>query len=535
MRKIGEMSRMSGLLEAARRNRLSRRQFMEGALAMGLAIPVASAIWSTDVAAATPKKGGTFRVGISDANTTDSLDPGTTVGIYMIQLNHASRSYLTEITPTNKLGPDAAESWEASADAKEWRFKLYKGQEFHNGKSVTAADVVASLNFHRGADSKSGAKGLFLDVDDIKADGDDTVVVSMKVGSADVPYILSDYHLVILPSDGEGKIDWASGTGSGPYKIDSFQAGVSSSLSRFANYHRPSYFDGVHMLAVNDDSARVNALVTKEVDAVSSVDLKTLQQLSRMPGILVDEVPSGNFVGMPMECKTPPFDNVDVRLALKYALDREQILKKILFGHGTLGNDQPIGPVVPYYADLPQRAYDPDKARYHLKKASAEGLSVALSTSEAAFGGAIDMAEVYQQSALKAGINLNVVREPADNYWSTVWQHKPFVVVNDGQRPTPDMMFSIFFREGAPWNDTNWHNDRFQKLLLAAKSELDDTKRAAMYREMQLLCRDDGGTIVAFFNNRVYARHANVMHGPHISSEWELDGARAYQRWWFAA
>jgi peptide/nickel transport system substrate-binding protein len=535
MKKQGEspFSNDSGLLGG--KGVLSRRAFMERALGAGLTLQAASMIWSSQVEAATPRKGGIFRVAISDANTTDSLDPGTTVGVYMINLNHASRSYLTEITSTNKLGPDAAESWEASSDAKVWRFKLHKGQEFHNGKALTAADVVASLNFHRSADSKSGAKGLFADVDDIKTDGDDVVVISMKVGSADVPYIMSDYHLAILPSDSAGKVDWSSGVGSGPFKVDSFRAGIDSTLSRFANYHRDSYFDGVHMIGVNDTTARVNALVTKQVDAVSSVDLKTLELLHRTAGIVVDEVPSGNFIGMPMQCKTPPFDNADVRLALKYALDREQVLKKVLYGHGTLGNDQPIGPVVPYYASLPQRSYDPDKAKYHLKKAGMSGLSVSLSTSEAAFGGAIDMALIYQQSALKAGINLNVVREPADNYWSVVWQHKPFVVVNDGQRPTPDMMFSIFFREGAPWNDTNWHNDRFQQLLLSAKSELDDTKRAAMYREMQSLCRDDGGTIVAFFNNRVYARQNNVMHGPSISSEWELDGARAYQRWWFAA
>jgi peptide/nickel transport system substrate-binding protein len=535
MMTTNEPPRISSLIQAARTGQISRRQFMHGALAVGFTISAATVVWSRDVAAATPRKGGTFRVAVSDANTTDSLDPGTTVGVYMIQLNHAARSYLTEITPTNKLGPDAAESWEASPDAKEWRFKLHSGQEFHNGKTVTAQDVVASLNFHRGSDSKSGAKGLFLDVDDIVADGKDIVVVKMKVGSADVPFILSDYHLAIMPSDGEGKVDWASGIGSGAYKIDNFRAGIGSTLSRHANYHRTSYFDGVHMLGVNDANARVNAVITSQVDAVSSVDLKTLQMLSHNPGIAIDEVPSGNFIGMPMQCKTPPFDNLDVRLALKYAIDREEILKKILYGHGTMGNDQPIGPVVPYYAKLPQRTYDPDKARFHLKKAGAEGLSVSLSTSEAAFGGAIDMAVLYQQSAAKAGINLNVVREPADGYWSNVWQKKPFVVVNDGQRPTPDMMFSLFFRDGAPWNDNNWHNDRFQNLLVAAKSELDDKKRGAMYAEMQSLCRDDGGTMVVFFNNRVYARRENVAHGPSISSEWELDGARAYQRWWFTA
>jgi peptide/nickel transport system substrate-binding protein len=219
-------SKISALVQVAKAGRLNRRQFMEGALALGLAIPAATTVWSRQVAAATPRGGGTFRVGVLDANTTDNLDPGTAAGLFSIHLNRACRSYLTEITPENKVGPDSAESWEASPDAKEWRFKLYSGQQFHNGKPLTASDVVASLNFHRAPDSKSGGKGLLSDVEDITAEGKDTVLVMMKIGTADLPYLLTDYHLPIMPSDGEGKVDWASGIGTGPYKLDEFEPGI---------------------------------------------------------------------------------------------------------------------------------------------------------------------------------------------------------------------------------------------------------------------------------------------------------------------
>src|ERR1700722_19200760 len=114
MLKINGTLLISNLVHGARGGQVSRRQFMEGALALGLTIPAATVVWSGEVATASPRKGGTFRVGVSDANTTDTLDPGTTAGVYMIQLNHASRSCLTEITPANGLGPDSAESWEAS-------------------------------------------------------------------------------------------------------------------------------------------------------------------------------------------------------------------------------------------------------------------------------------------------------------------------------------------------------------------------------------------------------------------------------------
>jgi peptide/nickel transport system substrate-binding protein len=526
-------SPISDLIRAARRGRLSRRQFMEGALVFGLTIPAATSMWSTQVAAATPKKGGTFRAGVNDANTTDNLDPGLSSGLFMIQMNHVFRSFLTEITPENKVGPDAAESWDVSPDAKEWRFKLHPGQQFHNGKPLTAADAAASLNFHRGADSKSGGKGLLVDVDEVKADGNETVVVKMKLGTADLPYILADYHLTILPSDGEGKVDWASGIGSGPYKLDSFEPGVAAKFSRYANYHRTTYFDAVHMVGLNDTNARVNGVVTGELDAISDVDLKTLNMLKRKSDLIVDEVPSGQVISMDMDCRTAPLDNVDVRQALKWAFPREEVLQKIVLGHGTVGNDQPIAPMIPFAAKLEQRVYDPDKAKFHLKKAGMEKLPVTLSASDAAYNGAVDMCEIYVQRAAAAGININVVREPADGYWAKVWQHRPFFCDNNGQRGTPDMMFSTFYRDGAPWNPTKWHDDRFQKLLLEAKGELDDKKRAAMYQEMQQLCRDEGGTIVAFFTNLLTARRSNVMHGDHLSSEWQLDGGRAYQRWWF--
>jgi hypothetical protein len=97
-------SHLTALTDLATRKAIGRRRFMEGAIAAGLTVSAASALWSSRVEAAEPKKGGTFRVGMHDGNTTDDLDPGTTESVYMIQMNHAIRSYLTEITNTNEIG-----------------------------------------------------------------------------------------------------------------------------------------------------------------------------------------------------------------------------------------------------------------------------------------------------------------------------------------------------------------------------------------------------------------------------------------------
>jgi len=288
------------------------------------------------------------------------------------------------------------------------------------------------------------------------------------------------------------------------------------------------------MLVLNDPAARQTALITGDIDAITDTDLKTVSLLQRAPGVLVDDVPSGSHVTLPMFCDQAPFDDVNVRLALKYAINRQECIDRVLFGHASIGNDFPIASSVPYWADIEQREYDPDKSKFHLKEAGLDSLSVDLSAADSVMAGAVDMCVLYAEQAKAAGININVVREPADGYWSNVWLTKPFIFVQWGARPTPDVMYSLAYKDDAAWNESHWQSPRFNELLLQAKAELDDAKRQEMYTEMHTLCRDDGGSIVPFFRNRVMGRRDNVMHAESIASNWELDGARGYERWWFA-
>jgi peptide/nickel transport system substrate-binding protein len=526
---------MVNIEEMAREGKIPRREFIKYSIAAGLAASTATGLWA-GTAVAAPKKGGTFRWGIHDGNTSDTHDPGTYVTRQMIFLAHQYRSYLTMINPNNSLGPDLATEWKATPDAAEWTFALNKNAHFHSGKAVTAADVVASMNHHRGDSTTSAAKSLLTDVTDIVADGDHAVTFKLARGNADLPWLMTDYHLAICPANADGTIDWKSGDGSGPYKIDDGAFGVSWQLSRHDGWHgEGAWFDKVTMIVLNDPNARQTALVTGDVDCISLVELKTLSLLKRSPNILVDNVPSGAAITMPMFCDTAPFDNVDVRNALKLSMNRQEIIDKIAFGAATMGNDFHIAPVQPYFpADIPQREYDPDKAKSLLKKAGAEGLSVSIHTADSVFSGAVDMCVLFAEHAKAAGINLKVVREPNDGYYSDVWLKKPFTAVSWGSRPTPDVMFTLAYKDDAAWNESRWQNPRFNEILLQAKSELDDTKRAEMYHEMSLLMRDDGGTIIPFFNNFVFARGKNVMHGPDLAASWACDGARAPSRWWFA-
>ncbi|MEM7224556.1 MAG: ABC transporter substrate-binding protein [Pseudomonadota bacterium] len=518
----------------ARRGRLSRREFMSYATAAGVTVAAASSAWSSRVAAATPQQGGTFRIGLHDGNTSDSHDPGTYQSVGQIQHAHAFRSYLTEISSDNSLGPDMADSWTASDDARIWTFELNKDATFHDGRKFTSKDAVASLNHHRGENTSSAAKALLESVQDIKTDGDHVIHIELDQGFADLPWIMTDYHLTMCPAKDDGSIEWESGTGAGPYKLTRYDPGVASELERHEGWHREgAYFDNIVYTVLNDPNARQTAIITGEVDAVTSVDLKTLNLMKRDPNIEVDNVPSGSAITLPMFCDTAPFDDVNVRLALKYAINREELVQKILRGTGTVGNDYHVSPGMPYYPDLPQRPFDLDKAKYHLKQAGLSSLDVGLSAADSVLPGAVDMCILYGEQAKGAGINIKVTREPNDGYWSNVWLVKPFVFVKWGARPTPDNMFTLAYKDDAAWNESRWQNERFNELLLLAKKELDQDLRAEMYREMCTLAKDDGGTIIPMFTNFVYARRKNVQHGPDLAASWELDGARGAHRWWF--
>ena len=235
-----------------------------------------------------------------------------------------------------------------------------------------------------------------------------------------------------------------------------------------------------------------------------------------------------------MHTDTPPYDNNDVRLALKYAIDREQLVEKVLNNTGSVGNDHPISPANAYFnTELPQRVYDPDKARFHLEKAGMTDLTVELSTSEAIWEGAVDAAIIYSETAARAGITLKVNKVPNDGYWSNVWLKHPFSASYWSGRPTEDWMFTMAYSAEASWNESRWKHPRFNELLRAARGELDENKAREMYWEMQQLCRDEGGSVIPVFADHLIAYSTKLGHGV-IAGNWELDGFHLIERWWFA-
>ena len=351
---------------------------------------------------------------------------------------------------------------------------------------------------------------------------------------------MPDYHLPICPANADGSLNWQSGDGSGPYKLVEYEPGVgcpSGTVTTTGTVKaRISMKFEMHHRSTTRTPARPRWLPAMSDSAYACWRTRRSALLSRDPNIEVDNVPSASaYHHCRCICDVAPYDNPDVRMALKLAINREELVEKVQYTAqrrwGTISTTRlrcRIGP-----ADIPQREYDPEQAAALWKKAGMDSTPINISTAESITTGAVDALVLYAEHAKAAGININVVREPNDGYWSDVWLTKPWCMVSWGARPTPDVMYTLAYKEDAPWNETHWKNPEFNKLLLQGKAELDDSVRKEIYRDMAMILRDDGGSLIPYFPNFVYGRRSNVKHTGQLAASWQLDGARGASRWWF--
>lgn len=509
-----------------------RRQFLAAlgavTLASGLIVPHSAA-----VAQAAPRRGGALKLGIGGGSTTDNLDPRILADWVPLNQAYMLMNGLVEIDAHNKAVPELLESWEAETGAVVWHLKVRQGVTFHNGKPLTADDVLYSLNLHRGQ-TTSAARSAAASIKGLEKAGEHEITLTLAAGNADLPYLLSDYHFLVVP---EGWTDFARPVGTGPFVFDSYEPGVRSHFVRNKNYWKPdaAWVDEVEVLVINDIAARTNAMMSGQVHAINRLDFKTVDLLKRNKNVSVVRSAGGQHFTFLMDCTQAPFTDNNIRLALKYGIDREQLLKTALMGYGSLGNDHPIPKTDRFFArDLPQRAYDPDKAKFHLGKAGLSSLSVTLSASDAAFAGAVDAAAIYRRNAAPAGIDITIKREPADGYWDQVWMKAPFCMSYWGGRPTADQMLTVAYSSNSSQNDTHWHNATFDAKLAEARALLDQDKRAAIYAELQRLISDEGGAIIPMFGDYLDAV-STKLGGVTSHPMFNFMGARLAEKVWLAA
>lgn len=459
---------------------------------------------------AAAQSGGTLRVGIVGGSTKDSLDPHSPVThpdeARAIQLYATLATYDSD----HKIQMDLADSITSSPDAKSWTVRLRDGLKFSDGRPITADDVVAT--FKRITDPKSpkaGAAGLStLDPGSLKATDSKTVVFGFTAPFATFPDAVAQYSNGIVPAD----FDIKKPVGSGPFMFESFTPGQQSTFVKNPNYWRQekTYLDKVTIIDFPDDTARVNALLGGQVDAIDQLPLGQINVVKANPELKVLESHTGSWLPFTMRVDQPPFDDVRVRQAFRLIVDREQMVKQVLGGHGTVGNDMYGRFDACYPSDVPQRKQDIAKAKELLAAAGQSDLSVDLVTSPAA-AGLVEAAQVFAQQAKAAGVTVHVKKvDPGvfygDQYLKWTFS-QDFWFTRDYLPQTATGSVAA-----APYNETHWDDPDWTAIVNKANATVDQAARCGLVAKAQQIEFDNGGYIIWGFPNSVDAYNAKV-HG----------------------
>ena len=428
----------------------------------------------------------------------ESLDPYSPTRFFFTTSTMYSRLVRREMD--GSPGPDLAVSWDVSDDAKVWTFHLRSGVRFHSGKSLTAEDVVYSINHAVSPSRGSPVRSTLKIVDRVEVVDDLTVRIHLKSAHADLPLLLLDQRCGIIPNQSADTIE-QTGDGTGPFRlVQSDPEGITILEANPDYWEGKPHIDRIEIVAIPDQVAQIQAMLSGQIDYLPSVNRRQLKLFEKNPDYLVQTVRTGHWPGMVMRTDMAPFDDARVRKAMRLVIDRQEMVNLVLGkGGGVAACDTPVWSGDPYYEpmDCPR---DIPRARKLLTEAGyPEGIDVDFFTSsvDKTF---ISMAEVYQNQAAEAGIRVNIRQVPADGYWTDTWMQESFVSTRWNQRPA-DQILNEAFRSGAVWNETYWKDAGIDHDLDMARREVDPVKRRQLYAQAQRRIYEQGGAIIPFHLN----------------------------------
>jgi len=517
------------MVDQVKAGRMSRREFVGRAGALGVTATAAGSMLTSAGVAQEPIKGGESFVAGSYSGAEETFDPTKMTNGTDVQRAYQVYNRLTNLDRDLNVVPNLATEWEGANNATEWTFVLREA-EFHNGKTLTAADVIYSIGEHIKEGSESPSKPLLESIIDMQADGDGVVKFTLNSGNADFPTLIAhDYHTSIVP---EGWVDGDEVVGTGPYQLTEFTPGLESVVEKFANYWNP---DAGHVSTfitkgIPDNAARSSALRSGDVDFDPSVEARVAALLAQDDSVKVHSTPSGAWFAWIMATDRAPTNDLNLRQAMKHCVDRQYLVDNVMLGHGSVGNDFPVNPGLPTYcADIPQNDYDPEKAKWYWDKTGLS--SIQIDVSNAAHPNALDASIILQEQARAAGIEIELNRVPDDGYWSHTWMQVPFCVTGWNSRPTADSILTIAHACGGSWNETFWCNERFDELLVMGRVETDLARRQEIYCEASTILHDDGGLFLPFFQNYIEATSSRIQNY-HGSSAFSMGAGWPYEEVW---
>jgi peptide/nickel transport system substrate-binding protein len=438
------------------------------------------------------RRGGVLRVATGGGGSQDALDPfrlGSGADFArLVNLFEPVGTRDLDFVPQNIL----AEEISSDATAQNWTIRLRKGVEFHNGKTLTADDLIFSIQ--KLLDPKNPGFGAgqlpWLDARGLRKLDDRTVRFPLSQPVSVFRDSISSYLIMVVPVG----YDRAKPVGTGPFKFKSLTPGDRSVMERFGNYwNTPAWVDELQIIDVNDPNAAINALLSGQVDAVIGVPAG---QAGVVRGGGAHLLVGKSVVWMPFELRSdvPPFNDVRARQAMRLLVDREQMVRQVLSGYGAVGNDlySPFDPV--YAASLPQRHQDLDQAKSLLRQAGLSDLSIELPSAPLGTG-IPEMCQVLAEQAKGAGVKIAIRSVDGDTF-NTQYYAKAKI--------EPQLYYNqaYLFETGlqqvptGTFNSAHWNDPEFTRLNDAALRETDATKRRAIALEMQRIQYERGSYII---------------------------------------
>jgi len=450
------------------------------------------------------RTGGILRVGATGGGAKDTIDAHLpTADTDIMRVWNLYESLAVRTPDFSELQMLLAESIEPGKTTATWTIRLKPGLTFHNGKPVTADDVIFSIQrITDPKDPKVGAASIgYIDRKSLKKMDDRTVRLQLQFANSAFPDDIGQYFNSIVPTDYDPK----NPVGTGPFKYDSFTPGQQSRFTKFPDYWEKGkpYVDELVIIDFPEDAARVNALLGGQVDAIDNLPASQVTSVKGNPGLAVLISQTGAWQPFTMRVDAAPFDDARVRQAFRLIVDRQQMVNQVLSGQGRIANDL-YAPYDPAYAsDLPQRKQDLEQAKSLLKQAGRENLSVELVTAPV-FQGIVEAAQVFVEQAKGAGVKVKLRKVDSgtfygDNYlkWpfaQDFWATRVYLTqVAQGDLPT------------SPFNETHWKDPKFVSLIQQARAEADDAKRKDILHAAQKMQYDEGGYIIPYFSNIIDA------------------------------
>ena len=444
-------------------------------------------------------------LGFGKDTNLDAITKGRLFQVVIMTQNRLVRKNLKGV-----VSEELATKWSANADATEWTFNLRKGVKFHDGSDFDAEDVKYSLMRVKDPEIGSPAKKSLSVVTDIEVIDSHTVKMKLNTSFADFPLNLTDYRLRMIPS-GSGDTIGQTGIGTGPFIVEKFDAEGTTILK--AN---PNYWEGapglaeVHVIAIPDGEARVQALLTGQIDMNRYVQFSQKKIFDGNSKFKTAVIPTGNWRGMVMNTERAPFNDPKVRKAVRLAVDRQELVDTVMGGEAIVSCDTPVSPADQYRLKMkcPQNI---KKAKKLLAEAGyPDGIEMVIhvSTKEPTWP---TIAEVIQQQVAKAGIKFENKMTPSKSYWKETWMKKDVAMTRWNERSADSVLHEVY-HSSAKWNESYYKSSDFDKNLASARAELNFNKRRTAYRNAQKTLWEESGTMIPYHVSRLVVTSSKVKN-----------------------